>query len=48
MFSVDKDYAKLLPRYKTIRDCLNDDVVLHSTSYLIKTPGMSDETYDIL
>lgn len=55
------DYIKLLPRYQTIRDCINDDVVYGYTDYckynnsitkhqeyLVRTPGMSDETYGIL
>lgn len=53
--SVNADYAKLLPRYKTIRDCLNDDVVSGGyyldgvrNEYLIKTPGMADDTFAIL
>ena len=53
-------YIKLLPRYKTIRDCINDDVVtgdytcldeislIGSVQYLVRTPGMSDETYSAL
>jgi hypothetical protein len=52
------DYIKLLPRYQTIRDCINDDVVSGSYSsstycdtsreYLIRTPGMKDSTFNAL
>jgi|LGOV01.1.fsa_nt_gb hypothetical protein len=51
-------YIKLSPRYQTIRDCINDDVVSGDIStcldqmprqqYLIRTPGMADETYAAL
>ena len=51
------DYTKLLPRYQTIRDCINDDVVSGSShcdangkvvEYLIRTPGMEDTTFNAL
>ena len=53
------DYIKLLPRYQTIRDCINDDVVSGSYAYanaecgvnreyLIRTPGMKDSTFKAL
>ena len=46
--SINSDYTKLLPRYETIRDCLNDDVVMHASKYLVRTDGMSDESYKCL
>ncbi len=60
MYSVHPDYAKLLPRYLTIRDCLNDDVayiapyastaqqITRRKQYLIQPVGMSDTNYEIL
>ena len=50
------DYVKLLPRYQTIRDCINDDVVSGGVSYdcgevreyLVRTPGMENSTFTAL
>jgi hypothetical protein len=51
------DYEKLMPRYQTIRDCINDDVEWDSNTvslcagkqeYLTRTPGMKDGTFNAL